>query len=257
MGGYTNGEWPESMFIVYDEGVDEDGPWKHLVTAGTQYKINRLKELAYKRTKRRLEISPGWSCYRPIGPQRTYRARYGNGAAYPATSSHGINWLDGDRGWRVCLAIDIHNWGWVYGWDRDAWYADCRKAGFAPGLIHPSRGHGYPDEPWHIIDLEPFKTPPQPVEKPVEQEDEEMSKNVMFHTTDAKYTYRCGIGNDVSGLWIEWVVNDSAFNNKMAAQYGTGPSQSVSPSMFNAIRASHAATRPQSNLAVTVGEETA
>ena len=160
MGGYTNGAWPESMFIVIDQGVDEDGPWKHLVTAGTLHKINRLKELAFRRTKRRLEISPGWSCYRPVHAQRIYRQKYGLGASEVKKSSHGINWVDGDRGVRIVLATDFHNWGWVYGWDRDAWYDDVRAAGLTPGLIHPSRGNGYPDEPWHVIDLEPFKTPP-------------------------------------------------------------------------------------------------
>ena len=181
MGGYTNGAWPESMFIVYDEGVDGDGPWKHLVTAGTQHKINRLKELAYKRTKRRLEISPGWSCYRPIGPQRTYRARYGTGASVVGKSSHGINWWDGDRGWRIVLAVDFHNWGWVYGWDRDAWYEDVRAAGLEPGLIHPSRGNGYPDEPWHVIDLNPFAAPPEPHKPNPDIEDEDEMKLIRWN----------------------------------------------------------------------------
>lgn len=216
MGGYTNGNWPESMFEVYATGRDEDGPWKHLLTAGTRHKLDRLKELAYKRTGRRLEVSPGWSCYRPIGPQRVYRARYGNGAAYPGTSSHGINWLDGERGWRVCLAIDIHNWGWVYGWNRDTWYADCRTAGFAPGLIHPSRGHGYPDEPWHIIDLEPFAAPPKP--KPETFEEDDMAyianvKNGNFYCITGTKAHKLGAASGArqSGMPIinyadDWAV---------------------------------------------------
>ena len=160
MGGYTNGEWPETMFEVYATGTDEDGHYKHLLTAGTRHKIDRLKQLGYARTGRWLEISPGWSGYRPLWAQRVYRNKYGTGASVVGKSSHGINWWDGDRGWIICLAVDFHNWGWVYGWDRDAWYADVRAAGLEPGLIHPSRGNGYPDEPWHVIDLEPFKTPP-------------------------------------------------------------------------------------------------
>lgn len=79
----------------------------------------------------------------------------------------------------------------MYGWDRDAWYADCRTAGFAPGLIHPSRGNGYPDKPWHIIDLEPFKAPPAPAPKPRQEEEEE---DMLFLNIDGKYLVSVGVG---------------------------------------------------------------
>lgn len=89
-----------------------------------------------------------------------------------------------------------------------------------------------------------------------ERDDEEMSKNVMFHTTDEKYAFRVAVANDVSGLWIEWVINSSTFNNQMAKVYETGSSTLVGTSMFNALRNAYAAVRPQTSLEVTVGEGT-
>jgi hypothetical protein len=60
------------------------------------------------------------------------------------------------------LAIDYGNWAYCYG-NRDgrdtpdkraAFFADCRAVGLSPNLICPARG--YPDEPWHVIDLDPW-----------------------------------------------------------------------------------------------------
>ena len=70
-----------------------------------------------------------------------YRKIYGNGAATPGTSSHGMLWEG-----RICLALDVGNWSWVYGGDREQWFAD-----------------------WHIIDFTPWATPPAPTN--IQEED--------------------------------------------------------------------------------------
>lgn len=152
---YSNGHVPDSLLVTFKTGwSSNDGNWKHQLSAGTLQKHNRLVELARKRTGRTLEISEGWGAYRPYNIQEVARRLYGNGAAWPGTSSHGGFW-EGQQ----TLAIDYGNWGWVYDWDRAAFYADVRAAGLAPGLIHPSRGNNYPDEPWHVVDLTPWTAP--------------------------------------------------------------------------------------------------
>lgn len=190
MARYPNGEWPESALITLARGVDGDGEWKHQLTPGTLAKWNKLRALAHKRTGRWLALSTGYSGYRPLEAQRRYWRIYGYGAAYPRTSSHGGVWEGRDT-----LALDVGNWAWVY--DRFAnpraeFYADVRAAGMEPGLIHPSRGNNYPDEPWHIIDFEPFRvpvTPDPPTPKLYPEEDE-----MLFLKIDKKYLVSVGVG---------------------------------------------------------------
>lgn len=148
---YRNGELPRGLFTLIAAGYDEDGYWEHLLTPSTLAKWNALIERGkqYKGRGRVLALSSGYSGYRPLAPQIAYRERYGRGAAVPGASSHGGFW-EGSQ----CLAMDIGNWAWVYDGSRDAFYADCRAVGLAPGLI--SEGRGYPDEPWHVIDFTPF-----------------------------------------------------------------------------------------------------
>ena len=161
---YANGRFPLNGFKLIAKGNDGDGYWEHRITPGTLHKWERLKTIAFNRTRRFLALSTGWSAYRPYEAQVAYRKIYGNGAATPGTSSHGMLWEG-----RICLALDVGNWSWVYGGDREQWFADCRAAGFTPGLIHPSRGNNYPDEPWHIIDFTPWATPPAPTN--IQEED--------------------------------------------------------------------------------------
>lgn len=94
-----------------------------------------------------------------------------------------------------------------------------------------------------------------PVAPELEEDEEDMTQNIMYATSDKNYKYRCAVGNDTSGLWIEWVTGTADFNNKMAEKYKTGNAVTVGESMFNAARNAHAAVRPQSNITVTVGEE--
>lgn len=96
-------------------------------------------------------------------------------------------------------------------------------------------------------------TPEAPiVEEKVE--DEEMSKNVLWQTTDDKFKIRAAVGNDVSGLWIEVTSDDAGITNTLASRYETGDALVTSRSAFQAARASHAAVRPRGDLNVTVGE---
>lgn len=257
MPSYSNGYVPERLLVTFKTGWNKtDGNWKHQLSPSTYRKHQRMVELARRRTGRTLEISEGWGAYRPYNIQVIARNLYGNGAAWPGTSSHGGFWEG-----KQTLAIDYGNWGHVYGWDRAAFYADVRAAGLAPGLIHPSRGNNYPDEPWHVVDLDPWAPVPAgnkvaapETVAPVEQEDEdEMARNVMYKTTDSKFKFRAAVTNDVSGMWVELVGNDAGILNQLAGRYGTGDAIDVSGSMFTAARNAAAQVRPRSELAVTVG----
>lgn len=169
MASHKNGYLPAHLFITLASGTDSDGYWEHQLTPTTYRKFMMLRARALARTGRMLELSSGWSGYRPIEPQRAYWARYGYGAAYPGTSSHGGVWEGQDT-----LAMDIGNWAWVYANfnnPREEFYKDARAAGLEPGLIHPSRGNNYPDEPWHVIDLDPWAVVPEETEPAAQGED--------------------------------------------------------------------------------------
>lgn len=154
--GYSNGFIPDSMLVTFKTGWNSgEGAWKHQLSPGTYAKHLALVELARKNTGGTVSITDGWGAYRPYDSQVYARSLYGLGAAYPGTSSHGGFWENQET-----LAID-YDWGGAYGWDRDAWFRDVRVVGLTPGLIHPSRGNGYPDEPWHVVDLAPWAPPPQ------------------------------------------------------------------------------------------------
>jgi hypothetical protein len=185
--GYSNGFIPESMLVTFATGWNStDGNWKHQLSPGTYAKHLKLVALAKARKNRTLEITEGWGAYRPYDPQVLARRLYGNGAAYPGTSSHGGFWEN-----QQTLAIDYGNWGWVYDWDRAAFYEDVRDAGLTPGLIHPDRGNNYPDEPWHVVDLDPWAPPPAPIQS---EEDDEM---LMLKIDHFGSTHLCSLGNGV------------------------------------------------------------
>lgn len=147
---YSNGYIPSSLLVTFNVGRSAgEGEWKHQLSPATYAKHLALVALARKNTGRTLTLSNGWSGYRPYSAQVYARQRYGNGAAWPGTSSHGGFW-EGQQ----TLAIDYGNWSYVYNGSRDAFYRDCRAVGFEPGLISPQRG--YPDEPWHVVDKNPW-----------------------------------------------------------------------------------------------------
>lgn len=94
-------------------------------------------------------------------------------------------------------------------------------------------------------------TPTTPVG---EEEDEDMAKNVLYTTTEkGKYPIRAAVSNDTSGLWVELVDSKWDTINKLADRYDTGDKIQVSGSMFSAARNAAAQIRPQTNIAVTVG----
>jgi hypothetical protein len=148
---YTNGYIPENLLVIFKRGWSKiDGDWYWGLPAATYARHLALVALARKRNPNVwLTPTDGFSCYRPYWAQVIAQKVWGIGAARPGTSSHGGFWEG-----RQTLAIDYHNWGQVYGWNQAAWFADVRSVGLTPGMIMRSRG--YPDEPWHVIDLDPW-----------------------------------------------------------------------------------------------------
>lgn len=153
---YVNGRIPADLLIVFDKGTDSEGYWEHALSPATLARHRALVKLALKHTGRDLKLGPGWRCYRPYAQQVRAREIHGNWAAVPGTSSHGGT-FEGQQ----TLAMDYGWWDWVYekfGTNKRAvWYADCRAVGLTPGLIEPRRG--YPDEPWHVVDENPWVMP--------------------------------------------------------------------------------------------------
>lgn len=196
MARYRNGYIPDSALITFHTGWSQnDKDFKWQLPPSTYRKHLALVARAKKRTKRTLSPSQGWSCFRPYRVQIYARQMYGNGAAYPGTSSHGGFWEGKDT-----AAIDYGNWGYVYGWDRDAFYADCRAVGLTPGQIHPSRNRTYPDEPWHVIDLDPWAPVPADVPEVIILEElADMDKVQIVHLfTKASKTWML-VGATVPG----------------------------------------------------------
>lgn len=151
---YSNGEVPERLLITFATGwLPVEGTWKHQLPPSSYRKHLALVALAKKNTGRTLKVSEGWGAYRPRRIQVYARKIHGRWAAVPGTSSHGMFWEN-----RQCAATDYGNWGYVYNWDRAAFYRDVRAVGLVPGLISESRG--YPDEPWHVVDLDPWAAVP-------------------------------------------------------------------------------------------------
>lgn len=178
MVAYINGYIPDNLLITFNAGYSAgEGQWKHQLSAGTYAKHLALVTLARRNTGRTLALSAGWSGYRPFAAQVYARKVHGRGAAEPGKSSHGGFW---ER--QQTLAIDYGNWSYVYNGDRAAFYRDARAVGFEPGLISPQRG--YPDEPWHLVDKEPWRRVsapagggvPAPATKPQEDDDMLMLK---------------------------------------------------------------------------------
>lgn len=176
---WRNGYIPESDLIIFNRGRNDiDGDWYWGLTPATYARHLALVKRAKDRAGRTLEPGDGWSTVRPYDAQVIARRRYGIGAAWPGTSSHGGFWEGQET-----LAIDYSNWSWVYGGDRSAFYEDCRAVGLAPGMIEPRRG--YPDEPWHVIDLNPRVGPgPAATDATPFQEDDMYDENAEKRLMD-------------------------------------------------------------------------
>lgn len=207
MGGgqrYANGRIPDAVLITFGSGYSAgEGNWTHRLSAGTYAKHKDLVQRAKQRTGKTLQITAGNNAYRDFEAQVYARKMHGRGAAVPGTSSHG-GWWEGQN----TLAIDYHNWSYVYGGNREAFYEDVRAVGLSPGLISVPRG--YPDEPWHVVDLDPWRAVPSgggstPIEKILEDAMSNPIVNVVNKYGDAQ---------DTGTLWIG--VSDGSFERYVA-----------------------------------------
>lgn len=195
MPSYSNGNIPENLLVRFASGHNNtDGNWYHALSPATYARHQALVRAAKRRTGRDLAITSGWSAYRPYAAQVLARKIWGNGAATPGTSSHGGFWEG-----RQTLAMDYGNWDAVYAGKggRDAFWEDCRSVGLTPGMIMKSRG--YPDEPWHVIDLNPWSAVPSFADggsaTPLinSSEEEDMPINFFNGLTGVSYTMIPGV----------------------------------------------------------------
>lgn len=238
---YKNGYIPDSMLVTFNTGVNStDGRWYHKLSSGTYAKHLKLVALAKKRTGRTLQISDGWGAYRPYNIQVLARKMYGNGAAVPGTSSHGGFWEG-----KQTLAIDYGNWSWVYGGSRTNFFADVRAAGLTPDLISP--GRGYPDEPWHVVDLEPWKAAsgggghkPAPANDEEDEEDEMALKGATY-PVGGKNVFI--LFNEVSGFYVEHSGVPGDYNNSIAQKWETGSWPTITQAHATVIKRSLDAVR--------------
>lgn len=181
---YSNGYVPEHLLIIFKRGWNKiDGNWYWGLPPATYAK--HLALVARARTRNpSITLTPtdGFSCYRPYWAQVIAKQVHGIYAADPGSSSHGGFW---ER--RQTLAIDYHNWSAVYGGSRAEFYADVRAVGLTPGMI--SRERGYPDEPWHVIDLDPWGAVPafDGVFTPFQPEEDDMFDDQARARLDAVY----------------------------------------------------------------------
>lgn len=168
---YRNGFIPEDLLVRFKSGWNAtDGEWHHSLSPATYARHRALVARAWDRTGKTLAISLGWSAYRPYAAQVLAQKIHKNYAAEPGTSSHGGFWEG-----RQTLAMDYGNWASVYSahGGQAAFFEDCRAVGLSPGLIMRTRG--YPDEPWHVVDLNPWSAAPAGLgvsELKIEKEDD-------------------------------------------------------------------------------------
>lgn len=248
MPSYRNGQIPESLLVVFRRGWNRtDGDWYHALSPATYTRHLALVARAYKRTGRTLQITEGFGAYRPFHAQVIAQNLYGNGAALPGTSSHGGFWEG-----RQTLAMDYGNWGAVYGWGQAAFFEDCRAVGLTPGMIMRSRG--YPDEPWHVIDVDPWSavpafdgvvtpfTPARP-EPVVKKKRKQMSTGVIYTTGGEDKSRRGAIVNTESGFFSPFSWFDVAYADRVAVGFGLEKAAGVSAGAFDQISKDCAAIR--------------
>lgn len=246
MPSYSNGYIPDNLLITFREGwTAGEGNWKHQLSPATYAKHLNLVALAKHNTGRTLEITDGWGAYRPYASQVYARSLYGMGAAYPGTSSHGGFWEG-----KQTLAMDYGNWAWVFNGSREDFYWAVREVGLVPGLIHPSRGNGYPDEPWHVVDLDPWgavpataggKTPePKPLPEE-EDEEEDMAMKGAHYKVNGNSVYM--LFNEVSGFYVEHSGVEGGYNNSIAKNWDTNTWPEISEKHAQVIKRSLDAIR--------------
>ena len=245
MPSYSNGYIPDNLLVTFHTGWNAaEGSWAHRLSPATYAKHLNLVALAKRNTGGDISVTDGWGAYRPYASQVYARQLYGNGAAWPGTSSHGGFWEG-----KQTLAID-YNWGPAYGWNRDAWFRDVRAVGLTPGLIHPSRGNNYPDEPWHVVDLDPWgavpstgggKAPEPEQEELEEDEEEDMAmKGAHYKIGDLSVFM---LFNEVSGFYVEHSGVQAKYNNSIAKEWGTNSWPEITEAHAKVIKRSLDAIR--------------
>ncbi|MGW9587510.1 glycoside hydrolase domain-containing protein [Microbacterium sp. NPDC055455] len=225
---YSNGYIPENLLVTFATGWNRtDGDWKHQLSPGTYAKY---RALVARSPGGKLQVTPGWGAYRPYYAQVIARRIFGNGAAVPGTSSHGGYWEG-----RQTLAIDFHNWGSIYGWDQSRWFADCRAVGLTPGMIMRSRG--YPDEPWHVIDLDPWGAVPAGTATPLKEWDEMATKQeIKDAIVEVLTTHGAGPGNRGVYDSLKFIASlIDAKGNQVIAEVGTPDVQVFRDAVISAL----------------------
>lgn len=173
---YSNGYIPASALTKIDSGLDRYGYYEHVGSPHIIWLWRQTQAYALRKWGKKPLIRSGWNIYRPYDVQKAARDRAcaaGNcaAAAYPGTSSHGGTWISvkytGNR--RVdALAIDVDENGlsWAQVWEA------ARAAGFLCGAI--TTAVAGIEEPWHIIDLDPWGAVPaggEDVDVPLTQQE--------------------------------------------------------------------------------------
>lgn len=213
MPAYSNGRIPLELLVTFEQGYNgADGHWHHSLSPATYARHLALVKRAKDRTGNDLRISSGWSAYRPYDAQVLARRIHGNYAAMPGTSSHGGFWEG-----RQTLAVDYGNWAAVYAGagGQAAFFEDCRAVGLSPGLIMPERG--YPLEPWHVVDLNPWSAVPafEGVTPFDSEEEDDMFTDEDRARLNAVYAALFGPKN-VDAPELRWLSVDGA----RSARYG-------------------------------------
>lgn len=155
---FENGKIPLEELVVFNSGSNRDGYWEHRLPPATYQRHLSLVDLAMARTGVELEITPGWNGERPLHVQFAAQRAFGLGAATPGTSSHGGTWAGRVTGFVTVdtAAIDYFNGPEAFGSQEQ--FADaCREVGMLPEqIMTPDFAR---DEPWHVIDLDPWSGP--------------------------------------------------------------------------------------------------
>lgn len=151
---YSNGRIPDSALVTLDTGGG-----RHLTTPTAAVRWYLLRRNVKARTGVTLYITPGMNAYRDwdeqgVGRRNACAQGNCNAAASQGYSSHGGTWLYGGR-WVDAMAFDIGNY-WAIPWA--IFVEEAARVGLRTGLI--TRAIAGIEEPWHVIDLDPFGPPP-------------------------------------------------------------------------------------------------
>lgn len=220
MSRYANGKIPANRLVHVGN--------RDYLTAATARRWNNLVADVKRNEGVTLRITQGQfpNAYRDLAGQkkaRTYWCALGacNNAAYPGTSSHGGEYRGKDS-----MAVDVNNWMEL---GKTKFYRYARKHGFTPGV--------FDWEPWHLVDWNPWVMPdssgsgggeskpvPEPVPPvvvPEEEEDEEMSMKLFgYKNPEDGRTWYVQFDSS-SGFWSEFVSDDQAYIQSLAAKWTT------------------------------------